>query len=324
MAFYFTIIDDTDDAVLESIAPIYDYLYSSGVFITKTIWVYPPKDKNSSGDSLQRIEYLEFIKDIKSKGFEIGLHNVGSGDYSRDEILRGLEFFKAELGDYPSIHINHSYNKDSIYGGYKRFNQPNQWLVKKMYPQYAGVFKGEERDSEYFWGDKHKEIIRFSRNHEFDGINTRKYDPYMPYVDKKRNEFTNYWYSATFAPNPWVYNKIVTKKSIDRLEVEGGICILFTHLGYFMRGGKIDEGFKRSIDILTKKSGGVYMPVSAILNSIVEDRKKRGEELYPSVPLYSKYLMELRHLMTRVKYRKIFRIDDYAFKGLSKNMFKGE
>lgn len=321
MAFYFTIIDDTDDATLENIKPIYDLLYEKKIFITKTVWVYPPRDVQSTGDSLQRKEYLEFIREIKRKGFEIGLHNVGSGDYSRDEIIDGLEEFKEKLGDYPTIHINHSYNKDSVYGGYKRFNHPNKWLVKKMYPQYAGMFQGEERDSKYFWGDKHKEIIRFSRNHEFYGINTGRYDPYMPYIDTKRNEYANYWYSATFAPNPWVYNKVVTPQSIDLLERENGICILFSHLGYFMKNGKIDDGFKRSIDILSKKKNGVYLPVSSILYKVVEDRKKKNKELYPNIPMYAKYFMEIKHLITRVKYRKILRIDDYAYKNLNKHMF---
>ena len=83
----FTIIDDTDDATLENVKPIYDFLYGKRIFITKTVWVYPPRDKHSKGDSLQKPEYLEFIKDLNRKGYEIGLHNAGSGDYKRKEIL---------------------------------------------------------------------------------------------------------------------------------------------------------------------------------------------------------------------------------------------
>ena len=122
--FNFTIIDDTDDATLENIRPVYDFLTEKGIFITKTVWVYPPRDKYSKGDSLQRTEYTEYIKELHSRGFEIALHNVGSGDYTRNEILKGIEEFKEKLGFYPKIHINHSYNKDSIYGGSKRFNWP--------------------------------------------------------------------------------------------------------------------------------------------------------------------------------------------------------
>ena len=186
--FYFTIIDDTDDATLENIKPVYDFLYEKKIFITKTVWVHPPRDKHSKGDSLQRPEYLEYIKELSAKGFEIALHNVGSGDYTRDEILDGIEQFKSKLGFYPKIHINHSYNKDSIYGGFKRFNWPFSSIVKKLYPQYSSGFEGEIEGSDYFWGDKHKELIKYSRNHEFYNINTLKIDTLMPYTDAKRSK----------------------------------------------------------------------------------------------------------------------------------------
>ena len=114
--FIFTIIDDTDDAELEKIKPVYDILYNAGLRTTKTIWVYPVRDlKYSKGDSLQNKNYLDFVKELISRGFEIGLHNVGSGNYERNEIVNGLEEYKQLLGDYPNIHVNHSYNKDNIY-----------------------------------------------------------------------------------------------------------------------------------------------------------------------------------------------------------------
>ena len=59
--------------------------------------------------------------------------------------------------------------------------------------------------------------------------------------------------SSTFAPNQWMFNHIVTKESIDRLENEGGVCILYTHLGYYHKNGKVDEGFKKMISYIGKK-----------------------------------------------------------------------
>lgn len=50
--FYFSIIDDTDDATYENIKPVYDFLYDKDIFITKTVWVYPVLDKYSSGIAL--------------------------------------------------------------------------------------------------------------------------------------------------------------------------------------------------------------------------------------------------------------------------------
>ena len=32
--FYFSIIDDTDDATLENIKPVYDFLYSKGLGVS--------------------------------------------------------------------------------------------------------------------------------------------------------------------------------------------------------------------------------------------------------------------------------------------------
>jgi len=321
--FIFTIIDDTDDAFLENIKPIYDLLTEKKIFITKTVWVYPPRDNVSRGDSLQVPEYLEFIRDIKDKGFEIGLHNVGSGAFTRDEILSGIEEFKDKLGEYPKIHVNHSYNPDSIYGGHKRFNFLFSQIVKKAYPQYAGVFQGEDKRSPYFWGDKHKQVILFNRNHEIDDINTARFDRFMPYIDPTRSEYSNYWFSGTFAPNQWVFNRIVTPRNIQKLESERGICILFTHLGYFMKDGKIDQGFVERIEDLSKNPNGLYIPVSSVLSRIVAERRRRKQALFPVIPRYAKLRMELQHLWTRYKYRKIIRIDDYAFKHLKSEMFTG-
>ena len=33
--FYFTIIDDTDDATLENIKPVYDFLYEKKIFLRR-------------------------------------------------------------------------------------------------------------------------------------------------------------------------------------------------------------------------------------------------------------------------------------------------
>jgi hypothetical protein len=319
--FYFSIIDDTDDSTFENTKPIYDLLLNKGIKITKTVWVFPPRDEHSRGDSLQRPEYLEFIRELKNNGFEIGLHNVGSGSYKRGEILEGLEEFREKLGDYPKIHINHSYNPDSIYGGYKRFNWPFSFLVKKLYPQYAGIFQGEETNSEYFWGDKHKELIKFSRNHEFDGLNTSKFDKYMPYTDPSRAKYANKWFSATFAPNQWVFNHLVTQRAIKKLESENGVCIIFTHLGYFMQDGEIDKGFKERINWLSENKNGIYIPVSELLLNIAKKRQQEGNNPYPVIPNHKKFLMEFRHLLTRFKYRKLIKLDDYEFKNLKKEMF---
>ncbi|MEN6336947.1 MAG: hypothetical protein ABFE01_22045 [Phycisphaerales bacterium] len=306
--FAFTIVDDTDDAFLENIRPIYDFLTDRRVFITKTVWVYPPRDAESKGDSLQNVEYLKYVRELKRRGFEIALHNVGSGSYARAEILAGLETFRELLGEYPKIHINHSYNQDNIYSGDKRFGFPFNRVLRVLYPKYRD-FSGEEENSPHFWGDVHKQIIRFNRNYEFDEINLLKINPEAPYRDRRYRQYSNYWFSAAFAPNPWCFNHLVTRRSIDRLEREGGICIVYTHLGYYMRTGVVDQGFVNRIRYLASKGTGLFIPVSQLLDHIL---KARGCDQY--LDPVRRFKLEFLHLLTRAKYRYINRIDDRAFK----------
>lgn len=323
--FYFSIIDDTDDATLENIKPIYDFLYEQGVIITKTVWVYPPLDEPSKGDCLQRSDYADYIKELHDKGFEIGIHNIGSADYdspyTREKILEGLEFFEQRLGFAPTICVNHSYNPDSVYGGYKRFNNPMAWLVKKLYKQYGRTFYGEVEGSPYFWGDKHKEMFKYSRNHECGTLLTTRWDRKMPYVDPKRSKYANYWYSATFAPNQDVFNYVMNEKALRKLEKQGGCCIMFTHLGYYCKDGVIDPGFVKRIKAIAANPNSITLPVTQTLDILAENREKSGKKKYPTISYGYKMWLEIKHLLTRIKFRYFVKLDDYAFKDLKADMF---
>lgn len=310
--FIFTIIDDTDDSFCPQINEIYDVLQKNGLRTTKTLWVYPVRDsERSKGECLQDEEYRKFVLNLKKKGFELGLHNVGSGDYKREEIIKGLAEYEEILGEKPNIHVNHSYNPDNIYCGPKRFSFPFNIIVKYLYSSYNN-FSGEIKKSRHYWADIHKKFIKYSRNYEIDDINTLKHNPYMPYRDKKYDKYCNYWYSSTFAPNQWMFNHIVTKKSIDKLEREGGVCILYTHLGYYYKNGQVDQGFKEMISYIGKKKTGLFLPVSEVLDILNEQKKKNKIKEY--LPSFKKFLLEFNSLKTRIKYRYIKRIDDYHFK----------
>lgn len=307
--FIFTIIDDTDDAFLPGIGEIYNILYQNGLRTTKTVWVYPPQDAPvSKGDCLQKPEYLSFVKDLINKGFEIGLHNIGSGEFKRSQIIKGLDFFKDNLGFYPKIHINHSYNKDNIYSGSKRFTFPLNIVVKKLYSAYDN-FSGDDPNSDFFWGDIHKSQIKYARNLEIDNINTIKKVPYIPYKEKRFDKYANYWFASTFASNQWLFNNIVTPQNIDKLEQEKGICILYTHLGYYTQFGVVDKGFKNMIEYIGKKDGW-YIPVSQVLDFLLKENGQAGKYL----PFGAQKKLEFHSLKTRIKYRFFKKIDDYHFK----------
>jgi hypothetical protein len=314
--FIFTIIDDTDDSFTYNIKPIYDLLYKNKLRTTKTVWVKKVRDIGiSKGDSLENIEYRNFVKELKNKKFEIGLHNVGSGAFNRQEIKDGLLEFKNILGEYPSIHVNHSYNPDNIYSGSNRFSFPFSIFIKLFYSKYK-KFYGDDTNSKYFWGDYHKKFIKYSRNYEIDDINVLKANPYMPYRDKAYENYANYWYSSTFAPNQLVFNKLINKKSIDRLKNEGGVCILYTHLGYFYKNGKIDKKFKETIELLGKDKEGLYITVSETLNLLKKYKKQNLIDDY--IPFYHKKFLEFKSLITRIKYRFFVKIDDFHFKKTNK------
>jgi len=267
--FAFSIVDDTDLSTLESVKPVYEYLANSGLRTTKTVWVYPSRD-HYTGDTLQDAGYLAFVKDLQSKGFEIALHNIGSGRFSRAETLAGLEFFKANLGQYPNMQINHGNNPDNIYWGYKRYLPPLRWLMK-LSPLHR-VASGEEPDSELFWGDAHKQHITYIRNHTFNGINTASYDPLMPYRDKRKERFSNYWFSSSDAHTVTEFNALLTPSSLDHLESTGGLCIAYTHLhsGFVEQDGALNSTFKRTIDDLSSRDGW-FVPASEILDYLREN-----------------------------------------------------
>ena len=219
--FAFTIVDDTDNSTVENVKPVYDFLHKHGIITTKTVWVYPSRDKFTGGCLLDN-EYLSFILDLRDKGYEIGLHNVGSGKFTRKEIIRGLDLFNEKLGFYPMLHINHSSNIDNIYWGNERYQFILRSIFRMIYREKR-KFYGSDINSKYFWGDICKEKIKYIRNYVFNDINTLKIDSLMPYIDKNKERHSNYWFSSSDGHSVEEFNTLLTKENVDKLECEGSI-----------------------------------------------------------------------------------------------------
>ena len=270
--FAFTIIDDTDDSTIDKIKPIYDYLKSKNIKTTKTAWVYPSRDVYKGG-VIQDNDYLEFLLKLESEGFEIQSHNVGSGDFRRDEIIQGFNIFKEKFNRYPSLHINHSGNSDNIYWGYKRYGTILRFLIK-LFKGQKRRFYGDEIESEYFWGDLSKTHIKYIRNRVFGGTNTLKYDPLMPYRDRNK-KYSNYWFSSSDGHTITEFNNLISKKNIDKLIKENGLCIAYTHFayGFLEQNGLINRQFKERIDYLSSKNGW-FVPASEILDHLLKFKQK--------------------------------------------------
>ena len=232
--FAFTIVDDTEYSTVFNTKPIYDLLDEIGLKTTKTVWVYPSRDR-CEGSCIMEEEYLEFIKEIQDKGFEIGLHNVGSGAFHREEIIEGIEIFKDLLGIEPTMHINHDSNPDNIYWGAERYQKILSFIIKLFYRKKR-KFYGTDTQSTHFWGDICKKNFKYIRNYVFNGINTLKYDPKMPYKVKKKEKYSNYWFSSADAHTSVEFNNLLTEKNIERLKKEQGCCILYTQLDQILLG----------------------------------------------------------------------------------------
>lgn len=308
--FAFLVIDDTDCARLPQIAEVYDHLFQNGLRTNKTIWVYPPKDEPKNfGDSLSNPEYAQWVRELIHRGFEVGLHNVGSGQFTRQETLLGLEKYKEILGKYPNIHVNHSYNPENIYSGEERFGRIFSFILSVLYPKYKG-FRGNDPSSHFFWGDVHKEKIKYSRNVELPGLNLKRFINCVPFTYQNKKEFSNYWYPVTFAPNPWIWNKMVNSKSIDRLRRQRGVAIVYTHFGYFhLERNELDKGFRTSVDYLGGQNGW-FVTLSEFLDYQLENLDFGELEL----SAYREFFLDLVTLYTRIKYRYFVRADDYHFK----------
>ena len=64
----------------------------------------------------------------------------------------------------------------------------------------------------------------------------------------------------------WCYGKAISDVNQDRLEEEGGACIMYTHFADgFCKNGKLSEKFKKQMNRLSKKDGW-FVPTSILLD----------------------------------------------------------
>jgi len=272
--FAFSIVDDTDFATVKNVKPIYDYLYDKGIKTTKTVWCYPSRDKYS-GESLSDLNYRIFIKSLYENGFEIAFHGVGSGEFKRQEIESGLQLFHDIIGSYPKMYINHASNPEGLYWGNKRFSIPLKQiydLIKVFLGKPSVVTSGEDEDSKFFWGDYAKEHIKYIRNRVFSGINTFKYDPYMPYIEESK-KYSNYWFSSSDGYNCRKFNSLLSQKNINKLVSENGCAIIYTHFAYdfIEKDGNLNKSFIEAMDYISELNGW-FAPASEILDYIQQQR----------------------------------------------------
>jgi hypothetical protein len=264
--FAFTIFDDTDRSNLKDSKIIYQYLEELGFKTTRSVWMLNNNDNSEEkGVTCENNLYLDWLLEIKNKGFEIGYHNATSNSSTRQNTKKALDKFVKIFDQMPVVMANHSENKENIYWGSHRLSGSRKIIYNILtFFKKNKYYEGHKKSSSYFWGDFCKEYVSYVRNFVFSDINTLKCCPYMPYQDLTK-PYVNSWFASSEGNNVEMFNKCISNKNQDRLEIEGGACIMYTHFADgFCKNGELSEKFKVQMKRLSKKNGW-FVPVSTLL-----------------------------------------------------------
>lgn len=282
--FAFTVIDDTDCSTLSNAPIVYNYLSQLGFKTTKSVWIFDGEtredNKSIIGTTCEDENYLKWVKSLKKEGFEIALHSTSWSSSKREKIIKGLDQYKLYFGEDPNILVQHNDSKDceSLYWGENRvtgFYRFIYKLIMKIKKNKRDIYFGEKKDSNYFWGDLCKERIKYVRNFVYPEINTLKVCPYMPYHDQLR-PYVKYWFASTEAPDVNSFNKCLSIENQNKLEVEGGACIIYTHFGNdFVSKGVLNSDFTKLMENLSAKNGW-FVPASKLLDYIIENKNNKN------------------------------------------------
>ena len=277
--FAFTIMDDTDVATLENVGPVYRLLDELGFRTTKTVWPVgcPEGSANfSSSETLEDPAYLAFVLDLQTRGFEIAYHGATMESSARDRTERALGRFRELFGGAPRVYANHALNRENLYWGAARLDDSVlRALVGVVERQPAGYYQGDIPDSPWWWGDLAGQLT-YIRNLTFSDINLRRINPSMPYQDPRRPAVP-WWFSASDAEDVDAFNFLISPSAQDRLEAEGGVCIVATHLGKrFTEAGQVHPETRRLLERLAAKPGW-FVPVGELLDWLRLNREGAAE-----------------------------------------------
>ncbi|HEV8305284.1 MAG TPA: hypothetical protein VGQ25_10005 [Gemmatimonadales bacterium] len=280
--FAFTIIDDTDVATVENVRPIYRLLESLGMRTTKTVWPVRCEEGSRNfalSETMDDPHYRDFVVDLHARGFEIAFHGATMETSTRERTARALDRFRGVFGAPPRVHANHSFNRDNLYWGLGRVDDPAlRLLYRAAFPQAPDFYQGHCPGSPYWWGDLCVEQIEYVRNLTFSEINLLRVNPSMPYRDPSR-PYVRWWFSATDAEDAEAFNHLLRPANQERLEAEGGVCIIATHFGKeFGAAGMVNRETRRLLEALAARKGW-FPPVGDLLDWL--RARRAGDRLPP-------------------------------------------
>ncbi len=280
--FAFTVMDDTDVATVENVRPIYRLLESLGMRTTKTVWPLRCDEGSrnfSLSETMEDPHYHDFVVDLHARGFEIAFHGATMETSTRERTVRALERFRGAFGTPPRVHANHAYNRDNLYWGVGRLDDPALRLLYRIaFPQPGDFYEGHRPGSPYWWGDLCGQHIDYVRNLTFSEINLLGVNPSMPYRDPAR-PYVRWWFSAVDAEDADAFNALLRPENQQRLESEGGVCIVATHFGKGFGGaGQPHPDTRRVLEQLAARNGW-FPPVGELLDWL---RAHRSSDALPA------------------------------------------
>jgi hypothetical protein len=291
-----TIFDDADLGNRKNLEPIYGLLHEFGFRTTRSTWILPSRRSKNTGHFKDQ-DYLSWLKIIDRQGFEIALHNVGNGIYTRGEILEALDLFYDTFGKYPAVHTNHHSNPDNVYwNANERFMWPVSWLYRFLGKDKRNRYLGSLQGSPCYWSDVLSQQIRYVRNLTFNDINTLKKDPYMPYWDSKRPEVP-FWFSSTDMRDIHYFARVLTADNLDRLCNQEGVCIGYTHFGtdgFLDSNGRPSSAFVKVLNEIKERNIWVA-PVSEVLDFLLQNYRYYDSEL----TIKKSFLLSIRWVKDR-------------------------
>lgn len=279
--FAFTILDDTDVATVENIEPVYRLLERLGMRATKTVWPLACPEGSKDFGSSQTLEdppYLAFVRDLGARGFEVTWHGATMESSQRDRTIAAVERFRDLIGHYPRIHANHAGNRENLYWGTRRIDVPVLKLLFTRLGHPADYFLGDRDGSPYWWGDLCVRHIVYARNLTFDALNLASINPSMPYHDPSRS-LVRYWFSTSDAEDAYTFASLLHPRRQERLEADGGFCIVSTHFGKgFARDGDVNPVVRKRLEMLSQRPGW-FPTVGELLDWL---RARRQSEMIPA------------------------------------------
>lgn len=280
--FAFTILDDSDGTSVAEVAPVYALLDELGLRTTKAVSPLGPVEGSRhtvASQSLEDAAYLDFVMGLRDRGFEITWHGAAVDSCERPRTEAGLERFRELLGAYPRIHAHRGQNRENLYWGTDRVDQPLlKAVIHRTLPTPIGYYGGHVEGSPFWWGDLCAERIDYVRNLGFDEVNLSRVNPSMPYRDPAR-PFARWWFSCSDAEDRGEFTELLRPDRQEKLEREGGWCIMATRLAHgFAPGGVVDRLVRKRLEAMARRDGW-FVPVGTLLDHLRTQRQ--GDTLPP-------------------------------------------